>query len=262
DPDAVKLPFETLVSRAHSLATQVRQPASPPGTSRLGYTDATLGYDGTPVISDVTTDLRAGQRIAVLGPNGAGKSTLLRAAVGLVDVLAGHVALADRPVADYRATELASLCGYLFQNPAQALFAGTVAEELAFGPRNLGFSQADIDTVSTEALAAVGLADIPDILNRPPRTLSFGEQRRLALALALTLRPRGLILDEPTAGQDQRSSAHFLDAIWALPSVDSIYFITHDVDLALWRSDRVIVVDAGRILADGSPSEIVHDASL
>ena len=99
-------------------------------------------------------------------------------------------------------------------------------------------------------------------MSRPPRTLSFGEQRRLALALALTLKPPTLILDEPTAGQDEGSAAHFLDAIWTLPSVDCIYFITHDVDLALWRSDRVIVIEAGRLIADGSPSEIVHDPSL
>lgn len=262
DPDAVKLPFDALVERADSLLPQAQPPTGVPGGSRLRYADARLGYDSTTIVDAVTVDLLAGQRIAVLGRNGAGKSTLLRAAVGLVDVKAGHVELAERPVADYRATELAALCGYLFQNPAQALFAGTVAEELAFGPRNLGFSPDDVEKVSAEALAAVGLADVECILERAPRTLSFGEQRRLALALALTLRPRTLILDEPTAGQDERSSGHFLDAIWALPGIDAIFFITHDVDMALWRSDRVIVVDAGGIIADGTPSEIVHDTSL
>jgi energy-coupling factor transport system ATP-binding protein len=262
DPDAVKLPFDTLISRAQGLAPQRELQVREFGASRLRYTGARLGYDSTPVVSNLTVDLLARQRIALLGRNGAGKSTLLRAAVGLVDVMAGSVELADRPVDTYRAAELAALCGYLFQNPAQALFAGTVAEELAFGPRNLGLDADEIDRVSADALAAVGLAGEPDILNRAPRTLSFGEQRRLALALALTLQPRTLILDEPTAGQDERSAAHFLDAIWALPSLDGIYFITHDVDLALWRSDRVIVVEDGDTLADGSPSEIVDDLSL
>lgn len=262
DPDSVKLPFGALVARADALAPQPQPVRGDAGDSRLRYAGARLGYDSTPIVSDVTVDLRAGQHIAVLGRNGAGKSTLLRAAVGLVDVLAGRVDLVDRPVADYRATELAALCGYLFQNPAQALFAGTVSEELAFGPRNLGFSPDDVERVSAESLAAVGLAGVESILTRAPRTLSFGEQRRLALALALTLQPRTLILDEPTAGQDERSSAHFLDAIFALPSVDTIVFITHDVDMALWRSNRVVVVDGGEIIADGTPSEIVHDASL
>lgn len=262
DPEAVSLPFATLVGLAHSLSPQTAAAGLTPGPVRVSYTDAVLGYGTTQVLAKVDADLRAGQRIGVLGRNGAGKSTLLRAAVGLVDVAAGSVRLVDRAVADYSAAELAALCGYLFQNPAQALFAATVADELAFGPRNLGFEPAEVDRISAEVLAAVGLADIPGILDRPPRTLSFGEQRRLALALALSLKPRVLILDEPTAGQDERSSNHFLDAIWALPSVDSVYFITHDVDLALWRSDRILVIDSGSILADGPPIDIVHDASL
>lgn len=262
DPTSVKLPFDMLLSRADDLAPQHVPPPGEPIGTRLRYTAADLGYGPNRIVHEATADLAAGQRIAVLGRNGAGKTTLLRAAVGLVDTLAGSVELQDRPVAHYRAGELAALCGYVFQNPAQALFTGTVAEELAFGPRNLGLPADDIDRIGAAALNAVGLADKPDIMSRPPRTLSFGEQRRLALALALTLQPPTLILDEPTAGQDEGSAAHFLDAIWTLPSVDSIYFITHDVDLALWRSDRVIVIEAGRLIADGSPSEIVHDSSL
>lgn len=262
DPDAVKLPFDALVTRAAELSTQRTAKPAVPGPSLLRYEDARIGYAGTPVLGAVNADLRARQHIAVLGRNGAGKSTLLRAAVGLVEVLDGRVSIAGREVADYRAAELTALCGYLFQNPAQALFAGTVADELAFGPRNLGFDESEIEAVSAEALATVGLSDIPDIWDRAPRTLSFGEQRRLALALALTLRPRSLILDEPTAGQDERSANHFLDAIWALPDIQSIYFITHDVDLALWRSDRIIVVDDGRLIADGPPRQIVEDIGL
>jgi energy-coupling factor transport system ATP-binding protein len=262
DPAAVTLPFDTLQERAAELPAQGTVPSGPPGAALLRYAGAHLGYGDAPVLRGVNVDLPSRQRVAVLGRNGAGKSTLLRAAVGLVQVLAGEVTLAGRAIADYRAAELTALCGYLFQNPAQALFAGTVADELAFGPRNLGFDDAEIEAVSAEALHAVGLASIPGIGARVPRTLSFGEQRRLALALALTLRPRTLILDEPTAGQDERSATHFLDAIWALPGIESIYFITHDVDLALWRADRVIVVDAGELIADATPAQIVADTTL
>ncbi|MGJ6123446.1 ATP-binding cassette domain-containing protein [Mycolicibacterium sp. Y3] len=262
DPGTVKLPFDALIARAADLPTQ--RPATPveAGPSLLRYDGAAIGYGSAPILSGIDADLLAGQHIAVLGRNGAGKSTLLRAAVGLVQVLEGRVTLAGREIADYRAIELTALCGYLFQNPAQALFAGTVDDELAFGPRNLGFEDAEIRTVAAEALAAAGLSHVRDIGGRAPRTLSFGEQRRLALALALTLRPRTLILDEPTAGQDERSATHFLDAIWALPDIESIYFITHDIDLALWRSDRVIVVDDGRLVADGTPRQIVDDTTL
>ncbi|WP_040792511.1 ABC transporter ATP-binding protein [Nocardia paucivorans] len=262
DPTTVRLPFDTLISRADTLPVRQLPPPRDPGEIRLRYSDARLGYGTTPIIREVDTEFRAGQRIAVLGRNGAGKSTLLRAAVGLVDVLAGRVELEGRPAAEHRAEEIAALIGYLFQNPAQAFFAATVAEELAFGPRNFGVDADEIEGISARALAAVGLSDEPDILNRPPRTLSFGQQRRLALALALTLRPRTLILDEPTAGQDQRSSTHFLDAISALPDIDSVYLITHEVDLALWRSDRVLVVADGTLRADGTPYDIVHDESL
>ncbi|MEV0109319.1 ATP-binding cassette domain-containing protein [Nocardia sp. NPDC050799] len=262
DPEVVRLPFATLVARADALGPQHQPGRRPTGESRVRYTNARLGYGATTVLDGVTADLAAGERIAVLGHNGAGKSTLLRAAVGLVDVSAGAVDLNGRPVDSYPATQLAAATGYLFQNPALAFFAATVADELAFGPRNLGVAAGEIEKISGQVLEMVGLADEPDILNRPPRTLSFGQQRRLALALALTLRPRTLILDEPTAGQDLRSAARFLDAISTLPSVDSIYLITHDVDLALWRSDRLLVVAGGRILADGTPYDIVHDPSL
>jgi energy-coupling factor transport system ATP-binding protein len=263
DPQSVKLPFDALIPRAAELSDQEQlwRPDVPVHV-RLSYDNATLGYASTRIVGAVDADLYAGQRVAVLGRNGAGKTTLLRAAVGLVDTLNGRVELEGRLVAGYSAGELAALCGYLFPNPAQALFAGTVREELAFGPRNLKWDGATIDIVAESVLHMVGLSGKDGIMTRPPRTLSFGEQRRLALAIALMLRPSTLILDEPTAGQDERSSAHFLDSVWTLPSLDAVYFITHDVDMALWRSDRVIVVEGGRLLADGTPSQIVHDASL
>ena len=262
DPASVRLPFTTLLARAAALSPQ-QHPEPTKGTGTvLRYRQAELGYGDSSVIHHATADFAAGQRIAVIGPVGAGKSTLLRASVGLVDILSGTVELLGRPVAHYPAVRLATLCGYLFQNPAQALFAPTVADEVAFGPRNLGKDAAEIETICAHTLHAVGLSDLPAIMSRLPRTLSFGEQRRLALAAALALQPSTLILDEPTAGQDERSVTHLLDAVWSLPGVDSVYFITHDVDLALWRSDRIIVIHDGRIVAAGTPSNIVHDESL
>ena len=263
---SVKLPFDTLVARHRSapdglVSAEIEEPASS-GLSRLEFVDADLGYDGITVMDGVTARMHAGERIAVLGHNGAGKTTLLRAAVGLVQPQRGQVLLDDVSVASLGAKDLVSICGYLFQNPAQALFSATVGEELAFGPRNVGHAADEIAAISAVALEAVLLDGVQDILARVPRTLSFGQQRRLAVALALTLQPRTLILDEPTAGQDERSATHFLDAIWQLDGIDSIYFITHDIDMALSRADRVVVVHDGRIIADATPAEIVHDLSL
>lgn len=268
-PVAVKLPFESLVERHRELPRDDTGPARPRppadrtgGAARLVYRDVDLGYGDRTVVREVDTTFGTHERVAVLGANGAGKSTLLRAAVGLVEPSRGRVLVEGVPAGELGARELVAVFGYLFQDPGQALFSATVREELAFGPRNLGVPDGEIAAVAAAALRAVGLDAEPGILDRPPRTLSFGQQRRLAIALALTLRPRTLILDEPTAGQDERSTAHFLREVFALPDVESVYFITHDVDLALTRADRVLVVDHGAVVADATPAEIVQDRSL
>ncbi|KQQ06062.1 MULTISPECIES: ABC transporter ATP-binding protein [unclassified Rathayibacter] len=263
-PESVKLPFSALLARDHGAEEAVGEtaPTLPGDVARLHFEGAELGYGARTIVAAVDRRFEAGERVAILGRNGAGKSTLMRAAVGLVAPRRGRVLIDARPVHELSAAELVSTCGYLFQNPGQALFSESVEAELAFGPRNLGVPEEEIPAIAAAALRAVSLDDVPDILTRPPRTLSFGQQRRLAVALALTLQPRTLILDEPTAGQDERSSRHFLDAVWAIDGIDSVYFITHDIDMALARADRIVVVDGGGIIADATPAEIVNDSGL
>ena len=166
------------------------------------------------VLRGVSADLGAREAVAVLGPNGSGKTTLFSTAMGLVDPDAGTVRVdgedtRGRPIAD-----LARSIGYVFQSPSQMLFARTVREELLFGPRNLEMPIPDPDAFALEALRRTGLADVEDILDRPPLTLSFGQQKRLAIAIGLALEPRTLILDEPSAGQDHRSAERLHDAPW------------------------------------------------
>jgi energy-coupling factor transport system ATP-binding protein len=139
------------------------------------------------------------------------------------------------------------------------LFAQTVREELLFGPRNLGMAADDYDDLVAEVLGQVALDDLEGIQQRPPLTLSFGQQKRLAIAIALALRPRTLILDEPSAGQDHRSARTFMSAIRELESVDGLYFVTHDVDLALTQAARILLLREGRIVADGPPAQVVRD---
>jgi energy-coupling factor transport system ATP-binding protein len=142
------------------------------------------------------------------------------------------------------------------------LFARTVREELAFGPTNLGADPAELDEVIAEALVRVGLDAEEGILERPPMTLSFGQQKRLAIAIALAMRPRTLILDEPSAGQDHANATRFMDQVRSIDGIESLYLVTHDVDLALTHADRILLFREGRVVADGPPTEVVRDLEL
>jgi energy-coupling factor transport system ATP-binding protein len=108
-------------------------------------------------------------------------------------------------------------------------------------------------------LQRISLAGEEGILTRPPMTLSFGQQKRLALAIALALEPPTLVLDEPSAGQDHRTANAFLDEVLSIEGIESIYLVTHDVDLALTRADRILLLRDGRVVADGPPAQVIED---
>jgi energy-coupling factor transport system ATP-binding protein len=139
------------------------------------------------------------------------------------------------------------------------LFARTVREELAFGPTNLQRDPAGLDDLIADCLRRTALDGLEGIEERPPLSLSFGQQKRLALAIALALQPATLILDEPSAGQDHQTAEAFMREVLAIPGLQSLYFITHDVDLALTHADRILLFRDGRIVADGPPKEVIVD---
>jgi len=141
------------------------------------------------------------------------------------------------------------------------LFARTVEQELLFGPRMMGRDPETFEELVEDALRRTSLADLEDIRERPPLAMSFGQQKRLALAIALTLRPRTLILDEPSAGQDHKTAQVFMREVTAIPGLESLYFVTHDVDLALTHADRILLFRDGRVVADGSPMEVIADTA-
>jgi energy-coupling factor transporter ATP-binding protein EcfA2 len=276
DPTAVKLPFEMSVARATAAAAKraragARLPPSPPehpqpsppssngSVARLEFRATSAGYGGVPVLYDVSARLAPGESVAVLGPNGSGKTTLFKTAMNLLRPMAGQVLVDGSDSRRRTVAELARVFGYVFQSPGQMLFAPTVREELLFGPRNLGIVPATFDDLVAAVLAEVGLADLEGVVERAPLTLSFGQQKRLAIAVALALQPRTLILDEPSAGQDHRSARQFMAAIGEVRSVDSVYFVTHDVDLALTHAARILLLRDGRIVADGPPAQVARD---
>ncbi len=229
------------------------------GPTRIGFDDVHVTLGDLHVLRGVSADLGSREAIAVLGPNGSGKTTLFRTAMGLLRPSRGAVMVDMRDARVTPVAELARTIGYVFQSPSQMLFARTVREELLFGPRNLGLPMDDPDAVAMDALRRTGLAAEEGILDRPPMTLSFGQQKRLALAIGLALQPKTLILDEPSAGQDFRTASAFMREVATIPELESLYFITHDVDLALTHADRILVIRDGRIVADGPPTTVIED---
>jgi energy-coupling factor transport system ATP-binding protein len=211
-----------------------------------------------PALRGVSLEIAAGQVVALLGPTGSGKSTLVQHFNGLLRPAAGTVRVAGQDLWGLRADRRRARqqVGLVFQFPEHQLFEETVRRDVAYGPTRLGLSEAVVAERVDEALRAVGL-DPTRFGDRPPFALSGGEVRRVALAGVLAMQPRVLVLDEPTAGLDPGGKAEMLTRLQALHrDGQTIVFITHDMDEAARLAERVVVLDNGRIVMDGSPAEI------
>ena len=260
----VKLPARDVMERA-------RQDPAPaeikvlPGVPASGadseamvrFENVAFGYDAdVEILHGINLEINRGDVIAVLGPNGSGKTTFVKHAIGLLKPKSGRVLVNGKDTREASVAEIAHTLGYVFQSPSHMLFAPTVREELAFGPTNLKHPKAEIETEVKEALRIVNLSDK---LQDPPLALSFGQQKRVSIAAILAMRSKILVMDEPTAGQDYQNYMNFMDAILGLPGFEAVLFITHDVDLAVIYANRVLLVADGRLVADGSPHEVLRD---
>jgi energy-coupling factor transport system ATP-binding protein len=264
DYHEVKLPAKVIIR----LAEKDPDPAELrilPGASALGsgeeslvrFDNVAFGYEtGMEVLHGINLEIKRGDVIAVLGPNGAGKTTFVKHAIGLLKPKSGRVMVGGRDTREASVAQIASTLGYVFQSPSHMLFAPTVQEELAFGPKNLGHPKEQIEKEVKDALQIVNLSDKQ---NDPPLALSFGQQKRVSIAAILAMQSHILIMDEPTAGQDYRNYMSFMDAILQLPGFEAILFITHDVDLAVIYANRILMVADGCIVADGSPHDVLRD---
>ena len=271
DPHNVKLPFDVVLERAREGRLQAEDAAAParapshaalPSASepaRLAFENVHASIGDHPVLHGVDVRLGRAEVVALLGPNGSGKTTLFRTAMRLLPISQGRIEVDGADASKRTTADLATVFGYVFQSPSQMLFARTVRDELLFGPKNLGHDPATFDALVEEVLRRTSLADIEGIQERPPLALSFGQQKRLALAIALALRPSTLILDEPSSGQDHRTAEAFIREVLAVPGLESVYLITHDVDLALTHADRILLFRDGRIVADGPPQDVISD---
>ncbi|PZF87153.1 energy-coupling factor ABC transporter ATP-binding protein, partial [Micromonospora deserti] len=215
--------------------------------------------DGHVALHGVDLTVPRGDRVALLGPNGAGKTTLVLHLNGILTPTEGSVRVGGLAVAQDRATlaEVRRRVGIVFQDPDDQLFLPTVAEDVAFGPANLGLRGAELAARVDEALAAVGMSDHRD---RAPHHLSFGQRRRVAVATVLAMHPEILVLDEPSSNLDPAARRELAEILRGLPV--TLLMVTHDLPYALELCDRSVILDAGRIVADAPTRDLLADADL
>jgi cobalt/nickel transport system ATP-binding protein len=248
---------------------------TPPAVAVSGlsyrYPDGRLALDG------VTLTISAGESVALVGPNGAGKSTFLLHLNGILPDrgrgattihhhghshiangrFGGSILIDGIEVNDRNGPDVRRRVGLVFQDPDDQLFSSTVLEDVAFGPLNLGKTRSEARRTALDCLARVDLVDAAD---RPPHHLSFGERKRACLAGVLACEPTVLVLDEPTANLDPRGRRRFLALIAGLPATKLI--ATHDLEMALEICPRAVLLDGGKVVADGPTRDVLADEPL
>jgi len=258
----VKLPAKMIIAAAHEDPAPPDILPLPAATEKLQapiveFNNVAFSYESGPeILHEVNLKINRGDVIAVLGPNGAGKTTLVKHAIGLLKPSSGQVLVNGRDTHQLSVAEIASTLGYVFQSPSHMLFAPTMREELAFGPTNLKHSS---ELIQEEVRQAVEIVNLGGFEETPPLSMSFGQQKRVSIAAILSMRSRILVMDEPTAGQDYKNYMAFMKSILQLPTFEAILFITHDIDMAVIFANRVLMVNKGRLVADGSPYEVLYD---
>lgn len=213
--------------------------------------------DGREALRGIDLTVTASERLGVIGPNGAGKTTLALHTNGVLQAAEGSVFVGGVELNPDSQAEIRRRVGLVFQDSNDQLFMPTVAEDVAFGPANLGLSGAALDQRVVEALTAV---DAGDLAKRPPHHLSGGERRRAALATVLSMHPELIVFDEPSSGLDPAGRRDLIETLADLPVTQLV--ITHDLPFVLEVCDRVVILDEGRVVADGATVEILADDEL
>ena len=212
------------------------------------------------ILNGVSLDVKKGEFVSLVGQNGSGKTTLAKHFNGLLRPTKGKVMILGEDSKNFSIAELSRKVGHLFQNPENQIFEETVFSEVAFGPKNLGLSEDEIKERVDRVLKITRLSKYSDT---HPLSLSGGEKQRLALASVSVMEPQILVLDEPTTGLDLLSIQGILDIVKELHKRNvTVFLITHDMGLVSELSERVIVMERGQIIGDGTPREIFANDEL
>ena len=212
--------------------------------------------DGQRALTGVSLSINQGGSVALIGPNGAGKSTLLLHLNGILRSN-GTVKLLGRLVDDKNLRWVRSKVGLVFQNPDDQLFSPTVFDDVAFGPVNMGYPENEVHRAVTRALGLVGMSGYE---KRSPHHLSLGEKKRIAIATVLSMSPEILVIDEPTSNLDPGGKWSLISVLRKLPVTKIV--ASHDLELVKAVCQRVIVIDQGRVIADGATEDIMADKQL
>ncbi|MBN2169439.1 MAG: ATP-binding cassette domain-containing protein [Actinobacteria bacterium] len=212
--------------------------------------------DGTPALDKIDLKVSEGETLGILGANGAGKSTLVLHLNGILTG-SGRITIMGLEINKRNMADVRNKVGLLFQDPDDQLFSPTVKEDIGFGPLNQGLSPEEVEKAVMEALVQVGMEGAR---NRSPHHMSFGEKKRIALATILSMKPAIFVMDEPITNLDPRGKREFMEHVSNLEATKLI--VTHDLDMVAKICDRAIVMNCGKIVADGDIKMLLSDREL
>jgi len=217
--------------------------------------DLSFSYpETTGAVADISFGVQPGERVALVGPNGSGKTTLFLLICGVLEPGTGGITCRGNPVVQGRFDPRIS---YLFQYPDDQLFTARVFDDVAFGPLNMGLAADEARRRAGAALETVGCAALAE---RPPHHLSGGERRMVAVATVLAMRPEVILFDEPTSNLDARNRRTLIRTMRRM--TETLLVASHDLEFLLETCDRVIVLDEGKLIADGDIRDVLADGDL
>lgn len=254
----VILDREGFIPKANPRSAEMREPG---GAPLITVEDLHFSYiPNVPVLQGVSLAIKEGDFVCLLGQNGSGKTTMVMHLSAFLQPTAGRVLFKGSPVEEIGPAKMGRKIGFVFQNPDQMLFAANVFEEVAFGLRNYGTAEREIPSKVETALERVGLAGKEEI---DPFIMTKGERQKLAVACVLACEPEVLILDEPTTGLDAREQTAMMELLTRLNRAGhTIIIITHSVQVAAAYARRVVLLDSGRIIGDGTAREVFSRPDL